>query len=205
MRSFPLIPLPAVLALAALVVVACEPRRPLARAEVVGKADSLQRAIGADWGAPIAVLPPDGADADGRRWWQVTYAPGASGADRVVLVDHDTGWARLPPAGWRIRPAAGAGGAAAAPDALQPGADLLIVATARDRGAEELAREVERLNALARNTGLAPRFSLRDARGETQIVYGWSGDAGMRRDDAVRDWLRMRTPYADAYWVELAQ
>ncbi|MBA3847146.1 MAG: hypothetical protein H0X45_10920 [Planctomycetes bacterium] len=204
MRSSPLLALLA-LPIVALMIVACEPRRPLVRAEVVGKADSLQRALGADWGAPIAVLQPDAADADGRRWWQVSYVPGADGADRVVLVDHDTGWARLPPAGWRIRHADAAGSAGIAPDALQPGADVLIVTTDRERSDDDLAREVDRLNALAGNTGLAPRFSLRNARDEGQIVYGWAGDAGMRRDDAVRDWLRLRTPYSDAYWVELAQ
>ncbi len=189
----------------AVLLLACEPRRPLVRAEVVGKADSCQRAIGVDWGSPLSVLPPDGADDDGRRWWQVSYQPGGDGADRIILVDHDSGWARLPAPGWRVRHERAQTASASPPDQLKPGADLLIVATSPERGAEELAREVDRLNALAKETGLAPLFSLRDARDERQIVYGWHDDAGIHRDDAVRDWLRLRTPYNDAYWVSLAQ
>ena len=82
---------------------ACEPRQPYTRSSVVGLADSFQRRLGVVWGSPMEVTPPEGADKDGRAWWQLRYQPEADGSGHIILVDNDSGWTRLAPRDWRVR------------------------------------------------------------------------------------------------------
>lgn len=209
----PIPPLFALFAIAALLAVGCERQPPLTRARAVVIADNVQRAEGVDWGDPLEVLPPGDAEADGRRWWQLRYRPGPDGASRLILVDHDTGWGRLPPTTWRQRvapahPTPPASTAAFRPAAaLAEGSWILVLDphaagdAARDG---DLAREAMRLNALAGQTGLYPAFAVhRDRAGRSALVYGWQGDRGMTRDTGVSDWVAIRTGRRDARWVDL--
>lgn len=218
----------AALPLLLLALAACESRPPLARVQVAVIADNVQREFGLNWGDPEEVLPPETAP-DGHRWWQVRYHPGTDGAQRLILVDHDSGWGRLPPDGYapRIAPArpaapapllaspvnpgvsAGATSAAATvpPPGLVEGPFLLVLeAHAQVDGvrAGELAREAMRLNALAGGSGLYPAFSVhQDRNGRQALVYGWQGDRGMARDERVAEWVRLRTTYKQAGWLDL--
>ncbi len=88
------------------------------------------------------------------------------------------------------------------PYLLLPAGDQLTAASHRT----ELDAEVKRLSELAERTGLAPLFSVRDARGdECQIVYGWQNKGGIARDEHVRDWLAVRTEYAHPTWWKLSE
>jgi hypothetical protein len=200
----------ALLALVLAVLASCESRPPLARAQVAAIADNTQREFGLNWGDPDEVLPPE-TGVDGHRWWQVRYRTGADGALRLILVDHDSGWGRLPPEGYapRItpaRPAPSASAAATAP-ALAEGSWLLVLephAQVDGARAGELAREAMRLNALAAGNGLYPAFTVhQDRAGRQALVYGWQGDRGMARDERVAEWVRLRTAYAQAAWLDL--
>lgn len=186
----------------------CEGRPPLNRAQVVGAADSLLLREDLDWGEAKEVLPPDRADADGRRWWQVRYAPGPDGRDRLVLLDDASRWARLPPADWTPRVTA----VSRPPDpdrvALQSGPSILFV-SGEERFPEErraeLLVDIAELNRLATRTGLHPAFSLRrDNDGTLAIVYGWFDDHGIVRDERIRDWLALRTRWTRSAWIDIA-
>lgn len=188
---------------------ACETRAPLTRGQVAAIADNVQRAEGLAWGDPIEVLPPGLADAQGRRWWQLRYPGGEGGAERVLVVDDVSGWGRLPPAGYLMRLPAWQPPRPGVPQAvaLAEGSHVLVLAgpevvDAAQAGVWE--REAARLNALAGGSGLYPVFSVhRDRQGRSSLVYGWQGDRGMAKDEKVRDWLRARTAWKDAWWADL--
>ncbi len=189
--------------------VSCEHRAPLTQGEVVGIADNLQRREGVAWGEPSEVLPPGDYDAQNRRWWQLRYQPGADGVPRIIVVDAESDWARLPPSGYVVRvPPTGKPGAAN-PVVVAEGHEVLTVvplAVGDEARRTALSREVVRLNALAGDSGLMPLFSLKDAHdGRLGIIYGWQGDRGIARDDRVVTWLEARTSYRDASWVDLTQ
>jgi hypothetical protein len=195
--------------IAVLFIISCESRAPLSQAQVTGLADSLQRREGLAWGQPVEVLPPASPDAQGHRWWQVRYADVGGGNVRVVVVDEDSGWARLPPPGYLVRVAAAGRPGGANPVLVAEGAFILAVTPAEKAEGPhrvELEREVVRLNALAVNTGLMPLFSLREQRDQTLgIVYGWQADRGIARDERVVEWISARTPYKHCVWTDLAQ
>lgn len=185
-----------------------QPRPPLSPGLAANCADSLLLHEHLAWGEADEILPPDGADADGNRWWQVAYKPGSDGAVRIVLVEDQTRWARLPPAGYvpRVRP--DAPNPATGEQRLVAGTWILDVRGGGPEGADQRARRVvdaNDLNQLARRTGLVPAFSVRELRdGRVQLVYGWQGTEGMGRDEAVRDWLRLRTRWQDSAWIDLS-
>ena len=195
--------------IAGLLITACESRAPLSQAQVTGLADSLQRREALAWGQPVEVLPPASPDARGHRWWQVRYADAGEGRVRVVVVDEDSEWARLPPPGYLVRVSAAGHPGGANPVLVAEGAFILAVTPAEkadDRRRVDLEREVVRLNALAGNTGLMPLFSLREQRDQTVgIVYGWQADRGIAKDERVVEWLAARTPYRDCVWTDLAK
>ncbi len=205
---------PWILAVSVLValLVGCEPRQSLGQGEAVAVADNFQRREGVSWGSPLEVLPPASPDASGHRWWQMRYADEVGGphGGRIVVVDADSGWARLPPPGYALRVASSATRPSAAnPVTVQEGRFILLVTppaqVAPEREAE-LEREAARLNALGGETGLFPVFSLRkDRDGRTALVYGWQGDRGIARDERVSEWLRARTPYGDGTWIDLLE
>ena len=206
--------LPIALLVALFAAAGCEPRQPLTRTQVSGKADSHLRNQGLDWGDPVEVLAPDTAAADGRRWWQLRYEPradrtGGRSAPHVVLVDDASGWMRFPDAGYVLRRPAVHTGAAPEPTVVvvREGTRILLLADPVDdtpTRSGELAREAARLNGMAAATGLHPLFSVRrDRHGRSALIYGWQGDRGMAEDPAVLDWLHARTPYANAQWIDL--
>lgn len=185
----------------------CEGRPPLNRAQVVAAADSLLLREDLSWGEATEVLPPTAPDADGRSWWQIRYAPGPDGRQRLVLLDDETRWARLPPASWvpRVAPIS----RAADPDrvTLQPGPSILLV-SGEERFAEdcraELLVDIAELNRTAGRTGLHPAFGLRQDRdGSLRIVYGWQDDHGIVRDERIRDWLALRTRWTRSVWIDV--
>lgn len=175
----------------------------------MGAADNLLLHEGRQWGPPLEVLPPAGADHRGQRWWQLRYADqiGGGHGNRLVIVDAETGWAQHPPGGYLVRVPSSTKASAAHPVAVQEGAFILMVtaptAITQERAAE-LEREVARLNALGGESGLYPLFSLRtDRAGETAIMYGWQGDRGIQREERVSQWLQARTPYGAGTWIDL--
>ncbi len=186
----------------------CEERVPLNQSIAVSIADHYQRYQNVNWGDPTEVLPPGEPDADGRRWWQMRYRTGEDGARRMILVDHDSGWARYPAMDYieRVPPRA-------RPDAANPlqvaeGSWILRLTRPKildQQGRVAMEREVIRLNTLAGRTGLVPIFSLRQhADGSSTVIYGWQADRGIARDEQVLDWVKRRTVYGeDAAWEDL--
>jgi hypothetical protein len=189
------------------VLLGCEGRPPLNRAQVIGAADSLLLRENLAWGEAVEVLPPDRPDADGRRWWQVRYGPGADGAPRLVLLDDESRWARLPPPDWSPRVPAASRSSDPSRVSLQAGPSVLLVSGMESFPEERRAAllvDVAELNRLADRSGLHPAFSLRQARdGGLQIVYGWQGDHGTARDERIRDWLALRTRWRDSVWLDV--
>lgn len=204
------------LALLLLLTAACESRPPINQAEVVNYADDLLRREGLWWGSPIEVLKPELADPADRRWWQLRYAEGAvtgPGSEatvaRIVIVDANTGWARLPPPGHPIRVPATGKPSAAAPVTVQEGPYVLLVTEPAEMAPErqaELEREAARLNSIGTEGGLYPLFSVRtDRQGRSALVYGWQGDRGIQRESRIGEWLQARTPYGVGTWVDLSR
>ena len=196
----------AILVLLALLL-GCEGRPPLNRAQVIGATDSLLLRENLQWGEAKEVLAPDRTTSDGHRWWQVRYAPGPDGSDRISLLDDDSRWARLPPSGWIPRVAA----VSRSPDptrvTVQSGPSILLVSGSEtfteDRRAQLLV-DIAELNRTADRTGLHPSFGLRQDRdGSLRIVYGWQDDHGITRDERIRDWLALRTRWNTSVWLDL--
>ena len=182
--------------------VACEPRSPLNRGQVVAICDNLQRQEGVMWGDPVEVLSPAPA-AEGHNWWQLRYAGG-----ELALVDAASGWARRPWPGYapRSRPVPVAAVAGTTPTVILDGSLVLQLSVSEELSTErvgELEREAARLNALAAQQQLHPLFSLRtDRQGRSSLLYGWQGDRGIARDEHIADWVRLRTPWRGT-WIEL--
>jgi len=205
-------PAPALVAitLLTLTMVGCgEPRQPIVRATAVNAADDYQRLEGCGWADPIDVLAPDVPAAQGRSWWQVRYPDGPEGRLRIILVDGATGWARLPPADYRVRVSNPVLPTAAPLTMLREGTAILVVvepAPAEPALVGTLERECARLNALASRSNRWPAFAAkRDAQGRIALVYGWQGDRGTVQDNAISDWLAAHTDYGPGRWVDLSK
>ena len=195
------------LAFVAIAGAGCVAPAPISRGAAAGIADNVQRAHSMNWGDPVEVLPPSPPDAQGHRWWQVRYAGTPA---RLIIIDADTGWGRLPPADYVPRgqpqppPPVTAGRAP-----LVSEGSFIYCLTAPvelpEAALAELEREAARLNALAATTDLYPLFSVRtDRSGRSSLIYGWQGDRGMVRDDHVAQWVAVRTTYAPtATWSDL--
>jgi hypothetical protein len=190
-----------------MLLVGCVAPPPIARGAAAGIADNVQRAHSLDWGDPVEVLPPSAPDAQGHCWWQLRYA---GTPPRLILVDAETGWGRLPSADYVPR------GQVHMPPSplparapmLQDGSFIYCLkppAELGDGGVAELEREAARLNALAATTNLYPLFSVRtDHAGKSALIYGWQGDRGMAQDERLGQWIALRTAYAPtAYWSDL--
>jgi hypothetical protein len=191
-----------------LMLVGCEDRPPITRAQVVANAYNLQLRDGLNWGDAVETLAPVTPDERGHLWWQVRYRPGSDGATRMLLVDAETGWVRHPPAGYvpRLPPPPKISGDQAL--TVAEGSFVVVVTPAKPADAEArqaLDKEVLRLNALATNTGLLPLFSVREQRDQqVSLVYGWKNERGIARNERVVEWLTARTPYRDVVWEDLA-
>lgn len=194
-----------------LIGVGCDYRPPLERAQVAAIASNVCMGNNVAWGDPIEVLYPGQADADGRLWWQVRYrGVTEAGRARVVIVDNDTRWGRLPSNDYVIREPAIAAlpvATTGAPSALPDGSFILVVVAAETSTPArdgELTREAMRLNRMANETNLLPAFAMwTDHGGRTALVWGWQGDRGTTKNDAVSSWLKARTAHRDPGWVDL--
>ena len=186
----------------------CEERPPISRAQVVSNAAHLQLRDEIKWGEAIEVLQPGPMDANNKLWWQLRYHPGADGLNRIIIVDANSGWARLPPPDYQVRLPPPTKTSGENPENIYRGTYIVVILPGADPGDKsqmELEREVRRLNALANNTGLPPLFSLRPTRdGRQSLIYGWSNNQGIERHDRVITWLTVRTPYRDPQWENLA-
>ena len=202
--SLPLVALLALLGLLALLALTgCEPRQQIVRGQVVVIADNLLHSEGKDLGDPVEVLEPTGPSADGRTWWQVRYRNGT-----YVLVDAYSGWARWPGPGFQPQVKAKSAHVATPTVAIVQEGSLVLQLTAPAELATDAAgtleREASRLNALAATTGLHPLFSVRtDRQNRSSLMYGWQGDRGIAQDQAVVEWVKLHTTYADPVWVDL--
>ncbi len=202
---------PPVLAAVAIIAVlaGCQASRPLERSQITTLADNMQIREGLSWGSPREVMEPGPADADGHRWWQLRYVESKDpGAARIILVDADSGWARLPPAGWTMRIVPHPAPPVTVPTLVKDGSAILVViepqpVTTPRLG--ELEREAARLNAIAARTDLWPLFKVHtDKAGRTSLIYGWQGDRGIAQDDRIRDWIQIRAGVKTARWVDLS-
>jgi hypothetical protein len=192
--------------LAVLVLAGCEPRQPPSRGEVVAIAGSHQRIAGTAWGEPVDVLPPpQGTDPDGRRWWQLRYAPAIDGTARVLLVDDDSRWVRTPPPGWTLRLAADPLPPQVPVHRPDPGTWLLVLVPPQatdEAGRTALETEAVRLNTLAGAQGRLPLFAVRGDAGRAALVYGWTGTGGIARDERLAGWVRSAGG-RDPVWLDL--
>jgi hypothetical protein len=203
MRAVPTVALAALL----LLLCACEERAPLTMGEVGGIADHLQLRENLSWGDPTETLTAEPSAVDGRSWWQVRYRDAPDGSPRIILVDDDSGWARLPMPGYAVRVKPTAKPSLNAPVVAAEGGFVLVLTPAEsvdEARRTALEREVVRLNALSGGNGLMPLFALRRGRDErVSIVYGWQGDEGIAKDARVVEWITARTPYHTPRWVDL--
>lgn len=193
-----------------LLVLGCVDRPPPNDAQVSAAAAAMVRQHGLVWGPVTAVWPPGEADAEGRRWWQVDFREALGERRPVVLVDADSAWVRFPDPGERVRvglsplrsrvvdrPAEPAG-----PD----GSTWILVVREYARDQTRVAgAEAERLNAFAADSALRPLFSVRSTTvGGIQLVYGWDGERGIRRDEAVADYLERWDEPPPLRWIDLS-
>ena len=189
----------AVLGLCALLtLVGCDPRQPVTRGQAAAIAGNLQLREGWAWGDPTDIQTP--VTHGGRLWWQVAYRGG-----QVILVDAESGWARLPPDDYARRRAAVAEPTTTPPAAVvAEGRFLLVLVPAAEGDSAPQEREAARLNHLASQTGLYPLFGVHtDRLGRHALVYGWQGDRGIAQDDRVVEWVRLRTDHDHPAWVDL--
>ncbi len=197
-----------IIALVLALLVGCEDRVFITRAQVVSNAGHLQIRDDFKWGEPIEVLDPSEPDANNKFWWQLRYHPGKDGVPRIIIVDSETGWARLPPPGYRPRMAAPPKVSSSQPLSIDEGSFILVILPDVDADQErqkEIAKEAARLNDLASNTGLTPMFSIRPTRdGRSSLIYGWHNNTGIKQSERIVEWLTVRTPYRDPVWINLA-
>lgn len=83
------------LACALALTAACQPRMPLGRIEAAAAARNWCLRDGHPWGDVLTTTGPGEPDADGRRWWTVTFKEGPEGP-RTLLVNADSGWVKKP-------------------------------------------------------------------------------------------------------------
>jgi hypothetical protein len=188
---------------------ACEGRQPLNHGEVVAIANHYQINQGVAWGEPNLVLPPDDPAADGHSWWQVGYPAAKDGQRHVILVDSVSGWARVPWPTYVMRKPVLGKPSVISPVRIGAGHFVLVLTPAEPSDPDRrtaLETEMSRLNVLAEQNGLAPLFFVRTGgTGSMSLVYGWQGDRGIARDDRIDQWMRLRTAYRTATWLDLSQ
>lgn len=198
----------ALLPLLLILLCACERREPLARGQVLAIADMKIELLKKDWGTAREVIEPTDLNGDGVRYWTVRYPEGPGDALRVVFVNADTHWAQLRE-GEPLREEGSVvtervGQRSQADQDLStytPGSHILILAQGDQK---QLRDEARMLNALAEDTGLLPMFSVRSLPGgDFQLVYGWQGEHGTKKIEAIRDWVILRTEYDDCVWLDL--
>lgn len=182
------------LIVAVLLTPGCLEREPPGEGQVLAMAEALLRHRGLAWGPVTGVWPPGSPDADGRRWWQVDFHDHQGRRDPVVLVDADTGWARLPYPGETVRfgiapvRSRDRDRPATPPVTGDAGTWILVVST--HAAGVDLEAEARRLNRRAERSSLRPLFAVRvTRRGARQVVYGWNGRHGIARDDLVAQYL----------------
>lgn len=166
----------------------------IARGQAMAYADHLVDHRRLEWGPIIQVWEP--APMPGLRgvWWQIDYRPGET--VRSVLVDAESGWARLPPDDAPLRRRA----AGLSP---VPGNWILLLEEPQVDDGEGPTR-VAALNDLL-SEDLEPLVSLRQLPdGRTQAVYGWREGRGMVRDARIAERIQRRLGRA-VQWRNLSE
>ena len=179
--------------------------RPLA----IANADAQVHKLRLSWGPVNRVYDP--APWREGMWWQVDYhPPSGEKGPCVIIVDANSGWARLPPADYAIRVQVNPGSPAASPT------DSKAIAEAPTRRAPrgswvlevqsdaqtDLAVLADELNALAAQRDL-PALAVVRQRPQPRVVYGWQGDYAMERDEGLQHWLRLERPSWTTRWLDL--
>ena len=178
--------------------------RPLAMAN----ADAQVMRQQLNWGPIDRVFEP--APWRDGMWWQINYHPpvGEEGPC-IILVDANSGWARLPPSDYAPRVMASPGSSAtsnvarplAAPEAPRGTWVLQIDAAEYQDDLPGLALQV---NDLARSKGL-PAIAVVRMSPSPHVVYGWQGDYGMEYDPSLVHWLQQSRPAWRTVWIDLAR
>jgi hypothetical protein len=190
-----------------LLLAACENPRPLSTGQAASIADLQLGKWGYDWGPTwqVRILPePDG---NGREWIQVSYSPDPrTGADRTILVNRYSRWAKLPPEGYRPVMAGGGSETRIFPSRapVQPGAYRLRIGDLRGSDADLLLRRALELDAAVPDAGFAPLFTLAKDGADTWILeYGRIGDAGIEQNAAIEEFLRKRFFFKELSWIKV--
>lgn len=193
----------------ALLLTACErDRMELTRGRVMALADQFCTGQQLAWGPVDEAWPPLQGHPIYGDWWQVDYhGPSQDGQPTVVLVDADSGWARRPWPGYPLRvalPAAGSSAAAPSDPSTWVRPGRWILALAHNAEAAALDIRIANLNNTARVDRLPPLFSRRAPRhGPVQLIYGWDGTSGIRRDGRISAWMAEHTTVGDSVWIDL--
>lgn len=157
-----------------------------------------------DWGPVTRVWPPTAAGASiWQRTWQVDFiGPTADGGPASLLVAADEGWVSRPPSDQPLRIAL----YAAPPEAAAPIAGTWILILDEGGPARREPANARRL-ALAEEglrQGLPDRFQVRPLRdGGWQLTYGWDGERGVQRDEAIARSVQALVPDLPVRWVDL--
>ena len=202
------------LAVLILIMFGCDdPRVPLSVARVNSIADMKLELMAKDWGSARETVAPDDVDKQGKRYWCVHYPRGPKGEIRLVYVNDETNWATireaLPEEFAQQGQAIPTERVSARPVEVieqmrfAAGSSILILAAGEKKAHYDA--EAKRLNALGKDSGLVPAFSVRTlpTRGY-QLIYGWNGEHGIKPLTGITDWLSVHAPqYVDAYWLDL--
>jgi hypothetical protein len=141
-------------------------------------------------------------------WWQINYHPPAGEEGPcLVLVDANSGWARLPPADYHPRVMASAGSPASNQRAVPVGAPEAprgswLLQIDADAFRDDLPALAHAINDMARGQGLPALAIVRQAP-TPHVVYGWQGEYGMAYDPALQHWLAQAQPSWRTVWIDL--
>ncbi len=181
-----------------LLLCACDQQRSdtpaIVRGQAMAHADHLVEYRRLDWGPIITTWEP--APVPGLRgvWWQIDYRPGET--VRSVLVDAESGWARLPPDAVPLRRQA---------SGLTPvsGHWIIVLEDPQVEDGSGPAR-VEALNAQLAGDIEALVSLRRLPDGRVQAVYGWRDGTGIQRDARIAERIQRRLGQP-VRWRDLSQ
>lgn len=172
----------------------CSPPRPQNVFQAVAAAENYQEREGLSWGMAWSVIEPSYPNLDGRIFIQVAYAPDpASGDPRIILVNRDTGWVRLPPQDYVQVPNTNGRPVYPSSAVSVPG-DAFLVVTNFSGTHEKLIAKAKELSALCPADHLAPLFSIKKIDDQERLIYGRQGSLGLGNPQNQLQRLQQRFP-----------